>query len=84
MGSEKSEFVSLTITGEVGTASHKKHPSSLLVYRLVHTPVTRESWVRLPGREFLIQELLYAPRMIHGTWLLIQDHGFTNISLAAS
>ena len=26
---------------------------SLLVYRLVHAPVTRESWVRLPGKEFL-------------------------------
>ena len=25
---------------------------SSLVYRLVHAPVTRESWVRLPGEEF--------------------------------
>jgi hypothetical protein len=27
---------------------------SSLVYRLVHAPVTRESWVRLPGEEFFL------------------------------
>ena len=28
--------------------------TSLLVYRLVHAPVTRESWVRLPDREIFL------------------------------
>jgi hypothetical protein len=27
---------------------------SSLVYRIVHSPVTRESWVRLPGGELFI------------------------------
>ena len=35
---------------------------SLLVYRLVHAPVTRESWVRLPGRELFLD----CVRLTHG------------------
>src|SRR5690606_25636170 len=36
------------------TVSFSYISMSLLVYRLVHAPVTRESWVRLPGREFFL------------------------------
>ena len=32
------------------------HMQSLVVYRLVHAPVTRESGVRLPAREYFCFE----------------------------
>ena len=53
------DALGLTVVNPLRTAlavvmsAHKKNLNkSLVVYRLVHAPVTRESGVRLPAREY--------------------------------
>ena len=46
-----------TVLGSLGAMEDysKLRNMSSLVYRLVHAPVTRESWVRLPGEEIFLE-----------------------------